>query len=348
VRSQRFDRSLFGFAARMENVMLKSVCLFIAALGLSGCNRIHVDEPAVAAETVVVAAPPSINSDGATTQAELQRPVAAIERAVIISIDGLRPDLALRASMPRLRGLCERGCFTFWAETVKEAYTLPAHVSMLTGCSVERHGVSWNDYIEEAYPNVPTLFERAKQAGYSTALVTGKMKFITLTKPGTLDWSFLPKEEPMRDEEVAAEAERMLREHRPQVMFIHFGNVDTVGHEHGWGTPAQIAAIEQADQAVGHVLNVLAQLQLLDSTAIFVTADHGGSGKDHGEKDPRSRLIPWIVAAPGLKHDFDLTLAGDRQIRIEDTCATTCWLLAIGGGQICEGRPVTEIVAGIK
>ena len=216
---------------------------------------------------------------------------------------------------------------------------------MLTGCLVEKHAVSWNDYIEESYPNVPTLFERAKMAGYSTALVTGKMKFITLTKPGTLDWCFLPKEEPMRDEEVAAEAERILRDHRPGVLFVHLPNVDTVGHEQGWGSAAQIVAIEQADQAVGNIVNVLAQLELFDTTAILLTADHGGSGKDHGEGDPRSQFIPWIVAAPGLKRDFDLTLAAERRIRIEDTCATVCWLLAIGAGDQCEGRPVTEIVA---
>src|SRR5262245_50797251 len=116
-----------------------------------------------------------------------ERAVEAIDRVLIISIDGLRPDLLLRAFMPRVRGLCSEGCFTFWAETTPEAYTLPCHITMLTGVSSERHGVTWNNYIEESYPNVPTLFEMARQAGYSTAMATGKMKFIVLTKPGTLD-----------------------------------------------------------------------------------------------------------------------------------------------------------------
>ena len=71
-----------------------------------------------------------------------EKPVAAIDRVLIISIDGLRPDLLLRAYMPRVRGLCAAGSYTFWAETTPEAYTLPCHLTMLTGAPAEAHGVT--------------------------------------------------------------------------------------------------------------------------------------------------------------------------------------------------------------
>ena len=38
-----------------------------------------------------------------------QRPIPAVEHVLIISIDGLRPDLALLADMPNLRGLLKQG-----------------------------------------------------------------------------------------------------------------------------------------------------------------------------------------------------------------------------------------------
>ncbi len=82
-----------------------------------------------------------------------------------------------------MRSLVTKGSYTFWAETTPEAYTLPCHVSMLTGVSAEKHGVTWNEYIEQSYPNVLTLFEIAKKAGYSTAMATGKMKFIVFARP---------------------------------------------------------------------------------------------------------------------------------------------------------------------
>src|SRR4051812_34808613 len=77
------------------------------------------------------------------------RPVPAIRHAIIISIDGGRPDVLLRANMPSLRKLMETGCFSFWAQTIPMSITLPSHTSMLTGVSAERHGVMWNSDLPE-------------------------------------------------------------------------------------------------------------------------------------------------------------------------------------------------------
>jgi predicted AlkP superfamily pyrophosphatase or phosphodiesterase len=274
----------------------------------------------------------------------VSRPVPAIDRVMIISIDGLRPDLLLLAEMPRVRGLCKSGSFSFWAETTPEAYTLPCHLSMLTGTSAETHGVTWNKYIEGAYSNVPTLFEVAKQAGFSTAMVTGKMKFIALLKPDTVDHFYLPPDEPVSDREVAERAESILHRHLPQVMFIHLPGVDTFGHEHGWGSPEQLAAVARADEAVGLVLDALADLALTDSTLVILTADHGGAGTGHDANDPCSHFIPWIASGPGLRRDFDLTRARKKTIRIEDTFATACILLGIDPGEYIVGKPVLEIL----
>ena len=272
------------------------------------------------------------------------RPVAAIKRVLIISIDGLRPDLLLRAKAPRMHALLKSGSFTFWAQTAAEAYTLPCHVSMLTGVSSKIHRVTWNDYIEESYPESPTLFELAKKAGYSTALVSGKMKFITFTKPGTLDWHWLPPDEPVEDAEVARQAVKLMRAHQPEVLFVHFPGVDNTGHAKDWGSPEQLRAVEIADKATGTVLDALVSLKLAGSTLVIVTADHGGAAKDHGEGDPRSLCIPWIATGPGVRRDFDLTRVPDLSVHIEDTFATACALLGIDPGKSVEGKAVMSIL----
>ena len=274
----------------------------------------------------------------------LQRAVETIDRVLIISIDGLRPDVLIRAQTPNVRALCAAGSYTFWAETTVEAYTLPCHVSMLTGVSAEKHGVTWNEYIEQSYPNVPTLFEIAKQAGYSTAMATGKMKFIVFTKPGALDDYYYPAEEPVSDDEVAVHAAALMRKHRPHVMFIHLPGVDTVGHDFGWGSAEQIAAVEKADAALGRILGTLASLKLDNSTLVVLTADHGGAGKNHEMHDPRSQFIPWIAAGPGVRRGFDLTLLGERSIRIEDTFSTACAFLGLEPGDDCQAKPVLEVL----
>jgi len=328
--------------SRLKHHAMGLLVLSAALLIAAGCSR-RPGEPVTAATASPARdVPKRAFRERRVTAAE--RPVEAIDRVLIVSIDGLRPDLLLRAFMPHVRGLCSAGSYTFWAETTVEAYTLPCHVSMLTGVLSAKHGVTWNDYSEESYPNVPTLFEMAGQAGYSTAMATGKMKFIVLTKPGTIDHYYLPADEPVADRDVAGQAEKLIREHRPQVLFVHLAETDQAGHKYGWGSSEQIAAIERADEAVGLILAVLADLKLADSTLVIVTADHGGSGKNHGENDPRSRFIPWIAKGPGVRQDFDLTQIGERRIGTEDTFATACAFLGIDPGEECQGRPVLEIL----
>ncbi len=108
---------------------------------------------------------------------------------LVISIDGGRPDLLLRAGMPNLRRLMREGSYSMWAKTTAQAVTLPSHVSMLTGVSPNVHQIFWHTDLplkEMVYPKAATLFEVAKKAGYSTALVAGKSKFAQMNKPGAI------------------------------------------------------------------------------------------------------------------------------------------------------------------
>jgi predicted AlkP superfamily pyrophosphatase or phosphodiesterase len=284
------------------------------------------------------------NSEASLSLAIPNTPATSFRRALLVSIDGLRPDLALRGEMPRLRSLRQRGSYTFWAETSPEPYTLPCHVTMLTGVSAEKHGVTWNEYIEDSYPAVPTLFEKAKQSQRTTAVVVGKMKFIALTKPGAVDHAYIPPDEPVSDDEVATHAVRILRVHRPDVMFVHLPGVDTVGHEYGWGSPQQMAAIAKADLALGMLFDGLEELDLSGATVVLVTADHGGGEKSHEPNDPRSHFIPWIVAGPGIQPDSDLTRQVEGRVRIEDTFATICELLKIDSGPDGDGKSLASIL----
>jgi len=267
-------------------------------------------------------------------------------RVMIISVDGLRPDLALRCRMPVVRSLLENGSYSFWARTTPHSITLPSHVSMLTGVVPRKHKVEWNDDLplsEPVYPKFPTLFEVAKKAGYTTALAAGKSKFSALCKPGTLDWQYLPEKSEAEDDEVVAAATQIVRSHQPQVMAIHLPTVDNVGHAKGWGTREQVVAIEQADAQVGAILKALADVNLRDTTTIILTADHGGAGLTHLADDPRARFIPWVVNGPGIRKGIDLTYYAQQVINTEDTFATACRLLRIQPDPRIDGKPVLPI-----
>jgi hypothetical protein len=275
---------------------------------------------------------PTSPASPTTAPAATPRPNARIHRALIISIDGLRPDVLLRADAPRIREMMRRGAFTMWARSTAVSITLPTHVSMLTGVEPQVHGIHWNGDLplaQPVYPRVSTIFELAKKAGYTTGVVTGKSKFNVLGKPGTIDHAYWPDEAKSDDADVAAHARQMLRSDQPQVCFIHFPGVDNIGHKIGWGTPEQLAAVAEADQCVGQVLDTLAEEKLLDQTLIILTADHGGAGRTHGADDFRSRHIPWIAMGPGVRKNYDLTSNRDLVVETYDAFATICALLDI-------------------
>ena len=213
---------------------------------------------------------------------------------------------------------------------------------MLTGFIPTRHGIEWNTDLplsRPVYPNVPTLFEVAKRAGYTTGMAAGKSKFSTLNKPGTIDWVFAPDTSTMEDAGVVEHALEIIRDHQPQVMFVHLPSCDNVGHAKGWGTPEQLEAVAGADKGIGQILAAYDDLHLLDHTFVIVSSDHGGTGLNHGPDDPRSKFIPWIASGPGIQKGFDLTRYPKLDIHTEDTFATTCWLLAIPQTLGEDGKP---------
>src|SRR5688572_31117328 len=89
------------------------------------------------------AASPRAASPISASDAPTRAPVRP-RRVLVISVDGLRPDLLLRSDTPNMHRLFRSGCYTFWARTVPQGITLPSHTSMLTGVTPRRHGIEWN------------------------------------------------------------------------------------------------------------------------------------------------------------------------------------------------------------
>ncbi len=281
----------------------------------------------------------------AQAQTEVKRPIPQIEHVLIVSIDGLRPDRALLAEMPVLRGLAKTGAYTFWAQTTDMAVTLPSHTSMLTGVPPQKHGVVWNDpppINKPMWPKWPTIFELARKAGYSTALIAGKSKFSALNKPGTVQYPAIATQSKSGNAEVTAHAVRIIAEHKPTLVFVHFPDVDSAGHAYGWGSAEQLAMIEENDRQLGQVLGALDTAGIREKTAIIITADHGGAGKKHGPDDPRSAHIPWIISGPGIKRGYDLTSVIELVVRTEDTFATACFLLGIEPQPDTDGKVIRD------
>src|SRR6185503_2748961 len=115
-------------------------------------------------------------------------PAPRASRVLILSIDGLRPDIIALAPMPNLMTLMQNSAYSLNAQTVYPSVTLVAHASMLGGVCPSKHGVDWNDYLpERGFAQGTDLFDIAHAAGLQTDMYVSKKKLTQVTEPSSLD-----------------------------------------------------------------------------------------------------------------------------------------------------------------
>ena len=260
-----------------------------------------------------------------------------IKQVIIISIDGLRPDALELADTPALDSLKAHGAYSPGAQTVSLSITLPSHASMLSGMTPDKHGILWGiPYIGWPGMNGPTLFNVAHDAGLSTAMVFGKQKMNYLVLPNSVDQLFGAD---MGDTEIKKRAVEIIQTGLPNVLFIHFPDVDRVGHAVGWMSPNQLQSVTFVDGLIGELVTALESGGYLNRTLLIITADHGGHGRSHGDDSPEDRTIPWLAVGPGVRAGIILT----SNINTYDTAATALYALKLPLPEVWDGTPILEI-----
>ena len=260
------------------------------------------------------------------------------ENAILVSIDGLRPDAIAKFQAPTLQRLIKEGSYTLSARTILPSKTLPSHTSMLTGEPPDRHGVLWNTAVEDAPGTleIPTVFSVARARGYATAAFFSKSKFL-IQVPGSLDYSQAPGGWFGRwtAAHTLRNVEKHLQSSKPNLLFVHLSDPDTAGHASGWMSPQYGRGVGQADEAVGRLLNAADAAYGRGRYTIIVTADHGGRDRDHGSDNPLTSRFPGShgrgVASGELTPDTGRTM---------DTASTVLYVLGVDRPAAWMGSPV--------
>ncbi|MCC6568298.1 MAG: alkaline phosphatase family protein [Anaerolineales bacterium] len=298
--------------------------------------------PVSATSTPIVTLAPTLTSTPtlAATATETSAPTITptpaplARRVLILSIDGLRPDLISFAPMRNLQTLMHMGAYTLSAQTVFPSVTLVSHSSMLTGLCPSKHGVDWNDYIpEKGIAQGADLFDIAHAAGLQTVMHVGKKKLQQITDSSSLDiFTYV------NDRDLVV-AKRLITDFPENfgVMFVHFPLVDGMGHAYGWLSPQQISVAFRADEALGLLLAELDARGLRGETLIIVTADHGGHDTTHGYSLPEDMTIPWIASGAGIQPKGLMT-----RVHTMDTAATAAFALGLPIPAEWDGVPVYE------
>ncbi len=256
------------------------------------------------------------------------------QHVFIVSFDGGKPAVMQKSAMPTLFDMVKTGAATWKAQTVFPSITLVSHTSMLTGVGPAKHKILWNSWIpRNGLVKVPTVFQLARNNGYTTALFAGKEKFRHLNVPGSLDEFQIPS---YSAQIVASAAAKYIVEKRPNLCFIHFADSDGAGHKYGWGSPQQVQSFADEDAALQTLRDAVKTAGIADESVFILTADHGGHDKTHGSNAPEDMTIPWIAWGANVKRGFTIT----APVTTYDTAATALWLLDLPVPVEWDGKPV--------
>jgi Type I phosphodiesterase / nucleotide pyrophosphatase len=256
------------------------------------------------------------------------------EIVVVVSIDGLRPDV-ITPSLTALHRLYLQGASARVARTIDKSATLPSHASMVRGVDSDEHGLDFNAYRPERGAIArPTMFSVAHAAGLPTYMFVGKSKLKHLLyKPNDAELTV-----------TGGGCKRLVKDALPQLqtmkrglLFMHFADPDSAGHRNGWMSDQYIQAAQQADECLAEVMSVIETGGQIDKTLLIVTSDHGGHGRSHGTRMEVDQRIPWYAWGSNARRG-----RMQRHVHTTDTAATALAALGLKMPEHIQGTPVNE------
>lgn len=317
--------------------------LILAAFFLTGCG-LPASTPTVVAAPVLptptlTSEPLPVPATEAPLPTSTPEPLPKVERVLIVSFDGLRPDAIEDANMETVLSLMENGAYTLSAQTISPSLTLPAHASMLVGTCPAKHIVRWNLYVpQNGYALGTDIFDLARAVDLRTVMVVAKEKLRQVTEPTSTDYfAFIDRTDRIEDFSTVLRLALNQINEGFGLMFVHFGEGDIEGHASGWMSRAQLGVYGREDRGLGSMIQTLKDNGLYETTLIIVTSDHGGHDSTHGTDLPEDMTIPWVISGPGI-------VPGELQTQVHtmDTAATAAFALGLPIPPDWDGIPVYE------
>ena len=214
-----------------------------------------------------------------------------MEKVILISIDGMRPDGFLSCGNPFIEEMMRLGSYSLEGRTVVPSVTLPCHMSMFHSVPPERHGIVTNDYMPMVRP-LNGLFEQLAMFKKKSAMYYGWEPLRDVARPASLKFAeyLNAYEEDATDAMLTERARARIQKSKPDFVFLYMVETDEKGgHDHGWMTPEYLECIRAAIENVKRVYEACG-----DEYTIIVTADHGGHDRTHGTKMPEDMTIPMF------------------------------------------------------
>lgn len=289
------------------------------------------------------------------------------ERVVMIGIDGLTfdPVCLSPGTMPNVESLIASGSFTRFAKATTDAVSGAGWSSFLCGMPPLLTGIQGNFWTPPWLGGEPPITPITGNGPIPCSLDEAKRQAPELRVNAYFDWGFLeyliddavvdkrfycdghengydPCDMLIADEVVGDLSSVSAM---PDLTFVYFGSLDEMGgHRASWCSEEYISYAAKVDGYVGRIVATLEDTGVRNTTAIILSADHGGSfgTRHHGMARDDNINIPFVVSGPSIKVNHVIS---ETPIEVTDVAATALAILGLESNKWWRGIFPEEILA---
>lgn len=236
-------------------------------------------------------------------------------KVLIIGIDGLRSDGLNAENTPYIHTLTKKENVYINRSHTTERITIsgPNWASILSGTHTCKHRVINNSFKSNKLIEFPIFFKYVKSA-YSSITTSSIVHWTPLNQHLLLDYSDHANAGGVADLEVFERARNMLLSDdpiAPDLLFLHFVDLDVSGHRHGynsriWGYANTLATLD--NYVEGLVSIIESKRKEGEDWLVIVISDHGGDGKGHFDySNPKIRNTIFLADHPDIQFNRNLT-----------------------------------------
>ncbi len=237
----------------------------------------------------------------------------ASTRVLVLGLDGFSAEGFKKAKHPNLDRMIADGALSLSTRPVMPSVTLPNWTSHFTGSGPEEHGITNNAWTlathelssveTDADGYYPSIFKVLKDQikNVKTAYYYNWKELIYPINKKYLDEISFGENDAYLENYNKAFDFLLRNQKNPTLAFLYSVHTDHAGHGFGWMSTEYITAIEQADVAIGELLEKLKKVGLYESTHFLLITDHGGKNKGHGGVSMVEMEVPWAITGPKIK-----------------------------------------------
>ncbi len=265
-----------------------------------------------------------------------------IKYVIFIGIDGLGAYAIDTSRLPTFKMLMTNGVFSLKAQSCMPSSSAPNWASHFMGVAPEKHGYTrWNsrkpDFTSPSlneYGFFPTIFCAIKsQARKSTIASVYQWEGIRfLHEKECVDI----QQKGIDDGNTVAKAIQVIKDAKPNFLFIHLNGPDSAGHTVGFNSAEFHQKVSNADDHLQQIIAATKIAGIFDQTVFLISSDHGGKNKEHGNDTPIEREVPWMLYGKPLKKTGKIKGA----VSVTDTAPTIAWLLNVKPNKAWTGKAI--------